>query len=113
MMKILKVLKHRISGIVPKMSLIFIFICILNISVTSAAPRPIPGQEVRPAIFALSKVMMHDVVSPTIASRYYMYATLGAASILSHEGHAFPIRPDTSVICLIPLVRYPKMPILP
>jgi hypothetical protein len=90
MMKILKVSKHRISGLFPKMSLIFIFICILNISVTSAAPRPIPGQEVRPAIFALSKVMMHDVVSPTIASRYYMYATLGAASILSHEGHAFP-----------------------
>ena len=57
---------------------------------TTAAPRPIPAQEVRSAIFSLSKVMMHDVVSPTIASRYYMYATLGAACILSGKDRSFP-----------------------
>jgi hypothetical protein len=34
--------------------------------------------------------MMHDVVSPTIASRYYMYATLGAACILSLSDRSFP-----------------------
>jgi hypothetical protein len=90
MMKTLKVLKHRISGLFLNLPFIFIFIFILNNAVTSAAPRPIPAQEVRPAIFALSKVMMHDVVSPTIASRYYMYATLGAACILSRDGRSFP-----------------------
>lgn len=55
-----------------------------------AVPRPIPSKEVRIAIFSLTKVMMHDVVSPTIASRYYMYATLGAACILSRNDRSFP-----------------------
>jgi hypothetical protein len=37
--------------------------------------------QMRPAIMALSMVMMHDVVSPTVASRYYMYCTLGSLAL--------------------------------
>ena len=43
---------------------------------------------VKKAVFALSNVMMHDVVSPVIASRYYMYCTIGATAILSKIGRA-------------------------
>lgn len=63
---------------------------IIGSHMLQAATRPIPAQEVRTAIFSLSKVMMHDVVSPTLASRYYMYATLGAACILSTNSSSFP-----------------------
>ena len=41
---------------------------------------------VKEAVFALSNVMMHDVVSPVIASRYYMYCTIGANSIIAFSG---------------------------
>ncbi len=43
------------------------------------------SDQLKPAIFALTRVMMHDVVSPTIASRYYMYATIGGYAILAQE----------------------------
>lgn len=39
-------------------------------------------QELQPAVFALSGIMMHDVVSPCIASRYYMYGTIGSYALL-------------------------------
>lgn len=71
-------------------SVISILIFAMVFGTAKAAPRPIPASEVRLAIFSLSKVMMHDVVSPTIASRYYMYATLGAACILSDKDHSIP-----------------------
>ena len=38
------------------------------------------------AVFALSNVMMHDVVSPVIASRYYMYCTIGSNAINASHG---------------------------
>lgn len=50
----------------------------------------LPARMVRPAIFALSRVMMHDVVSPTVASRYYLYGTLGAYAILSSPEVGMP-----------------------
>jgi hypothetical protein len=46
----------------------------------------------QPAIFALSKVMMHDVVNPPAASRYYAYCMLGAYEIISQR--------DTSISAL-------------
>ena len=51
---------------------------------------------VQPAVFALSKVMMHDVVSPVIASRYYMYCTLGAYSIIASSDKKY-IHPGTLI----------------
>lgn len=39
----------------------------------------------RPAVFSLSKIMMHDVVNPPAAARYYAYCTLGAYEIVSQN----------------------------
>ena len=50
----------------------------------------LPTRLVRPAIFALSRVMMHDVVSPTVASRYYLYGTLGAYAIMASSQAGMP-----------------------
>ena len=44
------------------------------------------AERVKSAVFALTRVMMHDVVSPTIASRYYLYCTMGGASIIAASG---------------------------
>ncbi|WP_423146171.1 vanadium-dependent haloperoxidase [Rubrolithibacter danxiaensis] len=38
---------------------------------------------VKPAVFSLSMVMMHDVLSPTGAARYFAYCMLGAYEIVS------------------------------
>lgn len=39
----------------------------------------------QPAVFSLSKIMMHDVVNPPAAARYYAYCTLGAYEIVSQH----------------------------
>lgn len=39
----------------------------------------------QPAVFSLSKIMMHDVVNPPAAARYYAYCTLGAYEIVSQN----------------------------
>ena len=46
----------------------------------------------QPAVFSLSKIMMHDVVNPPAASRYYAYCMLGAYEIVSQH--------DTSITAL-------------
>ncbi len=81
---------RRLSLALQMRSVICILLIVPVAGVATAAPQPIPAREVRLAIFSLSKVMMHDVVSPTIASRYYMYATLGAACILSGKERSMP-----------------------
>lgn len=42
----------------------------------------------QPAVFSLSKIMMHDVVNPPAASRYYAYCMLGAYEIASQHDTA-------------------------
>ena len=51
---------------------------------------------VQPAIFAQSKVMMHDVVNPPAASRYYAYGTLGAYAIVARHNPAI-IKPEVLI----------------
>src|SRR5580692_8689553 len=41
--------------------------------------------EVRPALFALTMVMVHDVVNPPAASRYYSYVMLAAYDLVSRN----------------------------
>ena len=89
-MKALTAVKKLMNRHAPRAMHCLFVMMIIGSGMANAAPKPIPAQEVRTAIFSLSKVMMHDVVSPTIASRYYMYATLGAACILSRSGSSFP-----------------------
>lgn len=40
-------------------------------------------EHIQPAVFALTMVMLHDVVNPPAASRYYAYCTAGAYEIVS------------------------------
>ncbi len=42
------------------------------------------------SVFALSQVMMHDVVNPPAASRYYAYCMLGAYEIISQNNADLP-----------------------
>jgi hypothetical protein len=42
----------------------------------------------QPAVFSLSKIMMHDVVNPPAAARYYAYCMLGAYEIVSQNDAA-------------------------
>ncbi|OQP61333.1 haloperoxidase [Niastella vici] len=54
----------------------------------------------QPAVFSLSKIMMHDVVNPPAAARYYAYCMLGAYEILSQH--------DTTLIPLPNLLKQYK-----
>ena len=40
---------------------------------------------IQPAVFSLTMVMVHDVVSPPVAARYYAYCMAGAYEIVSHN----------------------------
>jgi len=45
---------------------------------------------IQPAVFSLSMVMMHDVVNPPAATRFYSYATLAAYQILVKNNPSIP-----------------------
>lgn len=45
---------------------------------------------IRPAVFALTMVMLHDVVNPPAASRYYAYCTAGAYEIVALNNPDIP-----------------------
>jgi len=47
----------------------------------------------RPAVFSLTMVMVHDVVNPPAASRYYAYVMLGAYDLVSQHNRSL-IRPN-------------------
>lgn len=53
--------------------------------------------QLQPQLFSLSMVMMHDVVNPPAASRFYSYAVLGAYEIASQH--------NTSIIPLSKLIK--------
>ncbi|WP_158796228.1 vanadium-dependent haloperoxidase [Pedobacter sp. L105] len=46
--------------------------------------------EIRPVINAVNMVMIHDVVSPPVASRYYSYIMLGSYTIVSQNNQKVP-----------------------
>src|SRR5258708_5740325 len=50
----------------------------------------------RPAVFSLTMVMVHDVVNPPAASRYYAYVMLGAYDLVSQHD-ARLVRPNAFV----------------
>jgi len=45
---------------------------------------------IQPAVFSLSMVMMHDVVNPPAACRFYSYATMSAYSIVAAHNSKIP-----------------------
>lgn len=63
-----------------------LIILLLLISNSLCAQKKIAYEDLmQPAVFSLSMVMMHDVVNPPAASRYYAYCTLGAYDIVSQN----------------------------
>src|SRR5687767_13072151 len=45
---------------------------------------------IQPAVFSLSMVMMHDVVNPPAACRFYSYAMMSAYSIVAAHNKEIP-----------------------
>lgn len=67
---------------------IFLIICQ---SVYGKDKKPLPDfLQLDHVIYSVSKVMMHDVVSPPVASRYYAYALMGAYSFVSQNNNKVP-----------------------
>lgn len=71
-----------------RLGVIILFFC--N-TVNGQNKKPIPAYlDLQPAIFSLSMVMMHDVVNPAAASRFYTYAMLGAYEIGAQNNKSIP-----------------------
>ena len=64
--------------------LLIIFLLLVQLARAQADLRP----NVQPAVFSLSVTMMHDVVNPPAASRYYAYCLMGAYVIIAHNNSA-------------------------
>src|ERR1044072_4165932 len=68
-----------------------VFVLLLLIRFASAKP---PAHNFEPdiqqAVFSITLVMIHDVVDPPLASRYYSYCTLGADAIVSKFNKKIP-----------------------
>lgn len=61
-----------------------IFVLLMLIRIASAKPVSYSFEaDIQPAVFSITLVMIHDVVDPPLASRYYAYCTLGADAIVS------------------------------
>ena len=75
---------NRFRHIVISSILLALFSCMTEVQAQQREEKLKPL--VKDAVFALSNVMMHDVVSPVIASRYYMYCTIGSNAIIASQG---------------------------
>ncbi len=71
------------------MKFIVIFLLFANI-VSAQKESKIFSEQISKCVFASSKVMMHDVVNPPAASRYYAYILFGAYEIVSQNNHSIP-----------------------
>lgn len=58
-------------------------ILVLLIRIAYAKPSDKFDADIQPAVFSVTLVMIHDVVDPPLASRYYSYCMLGADAIVS------------------------------
>lgn len=68
--------------------------------VGATPPRADLRTHLQPAVFALTRVMMHDVVNPPAASRFYSYCLLGAHEIVA-QGNARVVSPR-SLLRVVP-----------
>lgn len=55
------------------------------VQVAWAKPKPDLGKHLQPTMFAVTMVMIHDVVNPPAASRFYTYCLLGAHEIVARQ----------------------------
>ncbi|MCC7401208.1 MAG: vanadium-dependent haloperoxidase [Chitinophagaceae bacterium] len=69
----------------------FSFFMIILLRIAEAQPvKHGFAQDIRPAVFSVTMVMVHDVVDPPLAARYYSYCVLGADAIVSKFDPAVP-----------------------
>lgn len=83
----------------------YVLVCLLlNLGIGPVkAARPELNARLQPTVFALTMVMIHDVVNPPAASRFYTYCLLGAHEIVAqHQSNG--ISPARLVRSFKPLV---------
>jgi len=74
-----------------KLRLLFLTL-IYSAPLFASAPKPLPAYlEIGPMINAINMVMIHDVISPPVAGRYYSYIMLGAYEIVSQNDSKVPL----------------------
>lgn len=61
---------------------------LLRHPVAANPAKPDVGAHLQPAVFAVTMVMIHDVVNPPAASRFYTYCLLGAHEIVAQHQKA-------------------------
>src|SRR3954454_14684492 len=66
-----------------------IFLLLTQSVFAQKLPKTLTSQ-ISTSVFSLSQVMMHDVVNPPAASRYYAYCMLGAYQIISRNNTNLP-----------------------
>ena len=80
-----------------------VLILVLLIRIAYAKPSSSFDADIQPAVFSVTLVMIHDVVDPPLASRYYSYCMLGADAIVAkfNKEMAYP----SSYIKSFPAIR--------
>lgn len=72
-------------------------------SLRVTASRPDLKSRLQPTVFALTMVMIHDVVNPPAASRFYTYCLLGAHEIVAQRHPAEVVSPGRFVRNFTPI----------
>ncbi len=73
-----------------KIGILFLSVFFLQ-SLSAQQKKTLPAYlEIAPVINAVNMVMIHDVISPPVAARYYAYAMLGAYQIVSQNNPRVP-----------------------
>lgn len=70
-------------------AIVIIFLLLTEVVFAQKVPKMLTNQ-ISSSVFSLSQVMMHDVVNPPAASRYYAYCMLGAYEIVSQKNTTVP-----------------------
>lgn len=75
----------------------FLFLwLLLYLAIPAQATQPDLRARVQPTVFAVTMVMIHDVVNPPAATRFYAYCLLGSHEIVAQHEHS--IVPPASLI---------------
>ena len=72
-------------------SVLLCFVLIaFTVNVKAQTKDRVLAEKIRPAVFAITMVMMHDVVNPPAAARFHAYAMIGALDIVSRHDPSIP-----------------------
>lgn len=82
-----------------KKLIILLYSALLLCATVNAAPKPVNyALQVKPAFFSLDMVMLHDVVNPPAAARYYAYCGMAAYNIVTAYSGDTSLKPLHSFI---------------